>query len=516
MLVCKLQQWRTGLKGVIMESSNNLIPLIIIMLFIIFIIIIGKIASFKVNSADDYIIANRNVGFWLILGTIFATFWGGGTIIGGAGSAYQEGLFGVIEDPFAAGLSLLILGIFFTKTLRKLKLKSIGELYVARFGKNTGYIASALMIPTYIIWTAVQLLAISKVLNVLFDLNFQQVFIVSAIVIAIFTYLGGLVAVIWTDAIQMIIIFIGLIIIVVFGINACGGIEVIGNNIPQNFFNPLPRENNLISWIQYIAMWVGMALGNLPSPDLAQRAFMAKDGKTAEKGMITAGILYWTVGFIPVIIALIGITLTNIGVIDPTLLSTDTELLIPIMAKQLLNPVMLGFFIASLIAAILSSASTSLFATAVLFSNDLYRPLVCKYKKNNEINMLKITRRFVIITTILAICVGLLSTRIYDLTVFAFTIQFSMLFFPFVLAIKSNKVNRYGIIAGMVTGFIINIYGCLSQQTILPTPWEFYTLVPALMNFIVIILVSRLTTCSQDQNIEILILKENENEITII
>lgn len=477
-------------------NSDNLIPLIIIGLFFIGIIIVGKIASKKVSNSDDYLIAGRGAPLFLIVGTVFATFWGGGTIIGATGSAYNNGIFGVIEDPFAAGLALILIGVFFVKILRKLKIRSIGELYNYRFGPITGYLASAVMIPTYVIWTAVQFLAISKILNVLFDINFTLSYIVSILVVVTFTYMGGIVAVVWTDFIQMIIILIGLVSILIIGINTVGGIETVINNTPKGYWNFLPSEKGFRPWVGYIAMWVGMGLGNIPSPDIAQRAFMAKDEKTAKNGMIIAGGLYWTIGFIPIILALVGITLVNEGVLEANLFIEDSELLIPFLAKLLLGPVGLGIFVSSLISAILSSASTSLFATAVLFSNDIYKPIVIskgKKNTNNDDRILKVTRLFVIMVGILAGICGLASNNIYDLTIFAFTLQFGVLFFPFVMALKSKKVNTYGIIAGMVGGLLVNVIGCVSQLSVIPEPWEFYTIVPALVNYFLIVTVSYIT-----------------------
>jgi len=64
------------------------------------------------------------------------------------------------------------------------------------------------------------------------------------------------------------------------------------------------------------------------------------------------------------------------------------------------------------------------------------------------------------------------------------------LFFPFIFALKATWVNTYGIICGMLGGLLVNVVGCISQGTILAEPWEFFTLVPALVNLIIIIVVS--------------------------
>lgn len=475
-------------------TSDNLIPLSIIAVFLLGVIGVGKLASRRIETSDDYMVAGREAGLPLIVGTLFATFWGGGVIIGATGAAYGEGLFGVVEDPFAAGLSLILVGVFFVKLLRGLKIRSVGELYNRRFGVSVGYLASAFMIPTYIIWTAVQLLAIGKIVNVLFGIDFTAAFIVAAAIVVLFTYMGGLVAVVWTDAVQMVVIFIGLAAILYAGIAAAGGIDNVMRAAPERFWDILPRDRTPMGWIGYVAMWAGMSLGNIPSPDIAQRAFMAKDSKTAFRGMIIAGGLYWTVGFIPLIIALVGIALVANGSLDVGVFAQDSELLVPYMAKVLLGPIGMGVFVASLIAAILSSASTSLFATAVLFSNDIYKPLTRKGVVNTaesaDGEMLKATKVFVVVVGLLAVGVGLASNLIYDLTIFAFTLQFGALFFPFVLALKARWVNSYGIVAGMVGGMLVNMVGCLWQGSMIPEPWEFFTLVPAMVNFVLIIVVS--------------------------
>ncbi|OJF92545.1 hypothetical protein [Alkalibacterium sp. 20] len=483
-------------------SFNNAVPLAIIIFFVASLIAVGKIASKRIKNTEDYLVASRGAPLFLVVGTVFATFWGGGTIVGGTGAAFEDGVYGVIEDPFAAGLSLIIIGLLFVKTLRGLKINSIGEIYTHRFGSATGYVASAVMIPTFIIWTAVQLLAVGKILSVLFDLNFYLSYVIALVVVVSFTYMGGLLAVIWTDFIQMIIIFVGLIILLVVGYNAAGGIENIAAHTPDDFWQFIPSEKGLMPWVTYVSMWAGMALGNIPSPDIAQRALMAKDAETAQKGMIISGSLYWTFGLIPVFLALIGHTLISSGMIDGSLIAQDSELLIPFLAKELLNPVLLGIFVASLIGAVLSSASTSLFATAVIFSNDIIYPIFLKDKKEGLADqnvLMRITRYCVVLTGILAALVGLLSSNIYDMTIFAFTLQFGVLFFPFIIALKSKWATSYGIMAGMLGGLLVNVLGGVIQGTIIPEPWEFFTLVPPLVNILLIVTVS-LFTKKSDQS----------------
>jgi Na+/proline symporter len=184
----------------------------------------------------------------------------------------------------------------------------------------------------------------------------------------------------------------------------------------------------------------------------------------------------------------------ELGLLSPdiiTQIGDDSELLIPMLAKRLFGPVGLGIFAGSLIAAVLSSASTSLFATAVLMSNDLFKPLFMK--EPNDRKLVVVTRLSVVIVGLLSIVIGLLSDNLYDLTIFAFTLLFGLLFFPVVLALTTKWINSYGALAGMITGLLVNLVGAIAQQTVIPEPWEFYTFVPALANLAMIVLVSFLT-----------------------
>lgn len=484
-------------------DADVVIPLTIIALFLVGIVGIGRLAGKRATDADQYLVAGRGASFYLTVATLFATFWGGGTVIGGSGAAYADGIIGIIEDPFAAGLSLILIGLFFVKILRRSRIRSLGEMYDRRYGHGVSYLASGLMIPTYALWTAVQLLAIGKIMSTIFDLNFYVTFFIGTAVVVLFTYMGGMLAVMWTDAVQVVIIFIGLVVIIVAGISFVGGIDVAIDAAPDDFWNILPREATPVALLTYIAMWAGMALGNIPSPDIAQRAFIAKSEGTAKRGMITAGLMYWTIGFVPLILALIGIAMVGAGALPGDALANDGELVVPYLAEALLNPVGLGIFVASLIAAILSSASTSLFATAVLCANDLYRPLwLAKRNAKEEIErrLHRATKYSVVIIGVLAAMVGLAANSLYDLTVFAFTFQFGTLFWPFVLALKTDWANRYGVIAGMLGGAGVIVLGSVTQQAIIPEPWWFFTLVPQFVNLLLIVVVSFATRNSKNIN----------------
>lgn len=457
-------------------------------------LIIGKIINDRVETSNDYLVGGRTLPTWLITGTLFATFWGGGTMLGCTGVAFHDGVLGTIADPFGAGLALILMGLFFVSAIRKMNVNSIGEIYALRYNRTVSYLASLMMVPTYIFWTAVQIIAIGKVISILLEVDYTFAIIVSALVVITYTFLGGILAVVWTDTIQMLIIFIGLLILVPKSINFVGGLEAIKESTPEGFWSFVPKDQNLVGWLSYIAAWCGMALGNIPSPDIAQRAFCSKDEKVAKKSAIISGMMYWVIGLIPIFMGLVAITMVKKGLIDPAIFAADSELIIPYMAKLLLSPIALGIFAGSLAAAVMSSASSAIFASAVILSNDLLKPILAYKKIQMSDKMLLLsTRVSVLLIGLLSLLVSFYATSLYDLMIFGFALLFSSLFFPFLLAFHWKSANSYGVTVGMISGFSINVIGCIVQGTFVPGPEWFFTLVPAAVNLFMIVIVSLAT-----------------------
>lgn len=470
------------------------IEITIILLFLIGMIAVGFVINRKVEDLDDYLVGGRSVPTWAIVGSLFATFWGGGTVLGSAGAAYHGGILETIADPFAAGLALVLIGLFFVSPIRKLKLNSVSELYLIKYSDGVSIFASFLMLPTFTLWTAVQIIAIGKVLNVLLGLSYSLSVIIGTAVIILYTYLGGLLAVVWTETIQMFIILLGLFILLPISIKHAGGFNEMSKYTPEGFWSFFPGRVGLIGWLTYISAWAGMALGNIPSPDIAQRAFSSKDEKAARDGSIYAGLLYWIVGFVPILFSLVAITMVSKGMIPAGIFQEDSEMVIPYLAKMLLNPVGLGIFVGSLMATVMSSASSSIFASAVILSNDIYKySMELKGNDIGERQALKVTKACVLIIGLLSLVVSFYAESLYDLMVFSFTILFNCLFFPFIFAFIWKKANANGALAGMSIGFGITLIGCIIQRTFVPEPEWFFTLVPSLANFLVMVIISLLT-----------------------
>nr|NAZ23759.1 sodium:solute symporter [Thermocrinis sp.] len=140
--------------------------LLSIVLYILLTLAIGVYASTFVKNSKDYLLAGRNLPFFMATFVAFATWFGAETVLGASSQMAKEGLWGVIEDPFGAALCLILVGLFFAKPLYRLNLLTFGDFYRRFYGRKAEVVASLLLIASYFGWIGAQMLAIGLILNI--------------------------------------------------------------------------------------------------------------------------------------------------------------------------------------------------------------------------------------------------------------------------------------------------------------------------------------------------------------
>lgn len=481
-----------------MESNST--EIISVIVYLIVMAGIGIYLAKRVKDSQDYLAGGRRMPLFLVTATLFATWWGGGVILGGAGAAYWDGFHGVIYDPYGAGLTLVLAGIFFMKIVHDAKVNTIAQFFSLRYGGWAAKWSGILMVPTYFMWAAVQLIAIGKVFEFVLGWNYTVSILIGTGVILLYTILGGILAVAWTDFIQVVILLIGLIIIFPLSLKAAGGWSEVTANTPGVFFKFFPAEGSayapptLGGWLWWIGAVLGVGLGSLACPDLYQRAIVAKSGKTAAKAGVISGVGYWVLGVIPVYLAFIAITLISRGTLSGDIITEDPEKIVLVLSRLVLSPVLAGIFIASLLAAIMSSGDSALFATAAILSNDLFKPLYERNgKKLSDKGLITATRVSIPLAAAAALILGFTWPVMYDLLIVAFQLLFHVLFFPLILGIYWKKANAPGAVAGMVVGFVLAVGWMLIAGTLFPEPEWLITMGPGIVGGIAMVIVSLAT-----------------------
>ena len=158
-------------------------------------LLVGVYAGRRVKDSADFVVAGRRLGILLATGTLSATWFGTGTVLGAAGAAYKGGFLAIIADPFGAALCLFLAGLFYVRMMRRMGVSTIAEFFERRFGKTAGVVAAACTIPAYIGWVASLMVGFGKIIHALTGLDAVLGTCLGAAIVLIYTTIGGMWAV---------------------------------------------------------------------------------------------------------------------------------------------------------------------------------------------------------------------------------------------------------------------------------------------------------------------------------
>jgi solute:Na+ symporter, SSS family len=415
-----------------------------IILYLIMTVLIGFWASRKVRDSGDYLLAGRSLPLMLSSAAMFATWFGSETVFGASSEFLKGGLYGVIEDPFGAALCLVLFGAFFARKLYNLNLLTLGDYFKIRYGKSTELTASLFLALPYIGYIAAQLVAMGLIVNVVTGIVIWQAVLVCAVVVTLYTYVGGMWAISITDFIQSIIIIGGLLLVSFILADKAGGVSVVLSKVPRQDLRFLPSlEGKEI--VAYLAAWSVLGLGSLPSQDVFQRAMSSGSARTAVRSCYVAAFLYLTIAMLPIFISLCTEQLYGNQ-------RGDTQLALPNMVLQhTALPIQILFF-GSLLSAIMSTASSAILAPASIFSENLVKPLL-RHKLDDK-HFLLLTRVAVLLFSAIATVMACLRSNIYELVGESSILSLVSLFIPLVMGLYWKRANHVGALCAMVVGMI--------------------------------------------------------------
>ncbi len=427
-----------------------------VLVYMVLMVAIGVYSSKKVKGVSDFLVAGRRLGYFLTTGTLFATWFGAGTCMGGAAYAYLFGFQGVVADPFGAALCLIIAGLFFARLMRRGRYLTLADFFQLRYGNGMGFASVVFLSIAEMGWVGAQLVAFGTILHIFSGMPLMWGIIISAGVLVIYTFLGGMWSVTLTDFIQMIILIAGFLILTPIVIGDIGGwnyfISHVGNWAEMPPFALWPEGEagfygytGLEGWIYAIALWLSISLGSIPAQDLMQRMFSAKNEGVAVWSSYTAGIMYLTFGLLPVFLGMAAFIITQ------DLSVPETDMILPWLAIKYLHPFGTVVFVAALIAALMSSSDSAILAASSLIG---YNGLKYLKPDSTEKEQLRITRIMVPIITIVSLLLALYVETIYRLMVIAWTVLLVGLFAPYAAGYFWKKANRLGAWAALIGGMV--------------------------------------------------------------
>jgi len=416
-----------------------------IALYLVVTLLIGYWASLKVKTTQDFVIAGRKLPMFVAASALFATWFGSETIMGASSEFVAHGLLGIIEDPFGAALCLILVGAFYARPLYRLNILTFNDFFRLRFDRRAEVISAFFMIPSYFGWIAAQLVALAIILKVLIGLPIYWGIIFCAGVVLIYTYIGGMWAVSVTDAVQTVMIIIGLLFLTVQIVQEAGGLNYVLAQTPDDFFQFFP-EPTFEDWLHYFAAWITIGLGSIPQQDVFQRVMSAKSAKTSVQASYLSGVMYLVIGAFPLLIGLCS------QILYPQLLDGDTQMVIPQMVLQYASMPLQILFFGALLSAILSTTSGAMLAPATVLGENIIRP---QFKHLNDKQLLRIMRFSVLGVAIASAIMANLQSNIYDLVGQSSALSLVSLFVPLTAGLYWRKASAMGAFLSIMVGGIV-------------------------------------------------------------
>ena len=401
-------------------------------------------ASGRVKGVEDYVVAGRRLPLWMATGTLLATWFGAGTLLTAADEVRARGVSAATLDPLGAGLCLILVGVFFAKPLWRAKLTTLPELFGRRFGPGARRASAALMIPPYLGWIAAQFMALAGMLELFFGVpQGLGVALVCAVGLG-YTLLGGMWAVTLTDAAQVALLIVGLLVMAWVVLSELGQGQV-GLGAATLWAQTPPARRALIpdasaaKALGFMGVLCAGALGNVPSQDVMQRVFSSRSARVAAGACLGAGALYLTLGAIPVLLGLAAATLAP---------EQQQASVLPWLAAQMLHPAMAVVLVLTLMSAVLSTIDSAILAPATVLSHDLLRA----HPRLASIDALRLNRAAVAVIGLVSLALAWAGQSAYSLLESGYELGMVSLMAPLVFAVYGRRAWAWGAWGSMGAG----------------------------------------------------------------
>lgn len=415
---------------------------------------LGLWAGTRIKNTSDFAIAGRSLPLIMVVTTTFATWFGAETVMGIPAKFVQGGLGSLIEDPFGAGMCLILVGLFFATKLYKLNLLTIGDYYRERFGKGIEVFCSVAIILSYLGWVAAQITALGVVFSVLTGGAMSETMgmIVGTLAVLIYVVVGGFLAVAITDFIQMIVLVIGLTIIAFFAADLAGGTApVLAMATNKDLWKVLPPAN-FTDIAMFIGAGVTMMFGSIPQQDVYQRVMSAKNAPTARAGAVIGGASYILFAFVPMFIVACAVIVMGDSAME--LAKGDYQRLLPTFVMTKMPLAMQILFFGALLSAIKSTSSATLLAPSTSFVENILKNLRPEMTDRQSLFAMRCTI-VVFALLVLTYAVVMHGTPIYDLVSSAYQVTLVGAFVPLVTGLYWKRATTQGAIASVVLGIAV-------------------------------------------------------------
>lgn len=468
-----------------------------LVVFVIYLVLlqgVGVWGARRSKSGEDFLMAGRTIRTPILVGTTLATLVGTGSSLGAAGFAYSNGWAGALYGiGGAAGIFALFL--LFADT-RKYNFMTFPEelAFYYRANKYLRGLVSIVLFIAELGWLGAHILGGATYLSYITGINLALAKIIIAVGFGLYTVVGGYLAVIYTDAVQGIILFVGFTLLAVLSFYLVGGRDGFSNNLSDKMTSPLGIEG--LGVIPAISLALVIAIGVLATPSYRQRIYSALDTATVKRSYLITGVLFAIFAILPAIAGM------SARVLNPDLQNSDFAF--PYLATQVF-PLWIGaLLLVSGLSATMSSASSDAATSVTILLRDVYR-LFTGGRLPQRDRVVWLSRVGLTVTLAISLVFSLLATTIIGYITLMISVVLTGLFVAALLGKFWSRVTWQGGVASIVGGAAAALVVQFNES--LTSFWGnpvIPSLVVALAAGVVVSLITPVSDMSAEQTLKIL------------
>ncbi len=428
------------------------------------------------TSGEGYFLGGRKLPYWVAAFSMNATGESAWLLLGLSGVAYLTGL-NALWIVAGETIGVLLAWVLVAKKLNR-ESRELGSITVPDYlstkhrGSPTAIrtVSVAIILSMAVIYIAAQMLATGKAFTVFLDWNYATGVWVGGLVTIVYTSFGGFKAVAYTDAIQAMLMLFALTFVPWAGLQAVGGLDAMWNSlqaIDPAMLSLWRPDDPLFVTIIVIASALAVGLPFIGVPQLLVRFMAIKETGDIKKAATVS----------VVVILIFDLGAVGIGLVGRALFPdlADAERIMPVLAEELFPPIITGILVVAVLSAVMSTVSSLLNLASSAIVNDIYAksPL----RSSDPGKEASLGRWTTLVLGVLGCGIAMAQDGvIFSLVLFAWS-GLGAAFGPVVLcSLRWRKTTRQGVLAGMVTGFLVNVLWVLTAKEKF---YDLYEMVPA-------------------------------------
>ncbi|MCY1269986.1 Osmoregulated proline transporter OpuE [compost metagenome] len=413
---------------------------------------VGFYASTRVHNSKDFAAGGRSMSFPLVAAMVFATWFGSEAVLGIPATFIEEGFAGIIEDPFGSFGCLMLVGLVFARPLYRMNLLTIGDFFRKRYGANVEMITSIVIILSYLGWIAAQLTALGVVFNVLSDgaISTTQGMLIGTVIVLLYTLFGGMWSVALTDFMQMLIIVAGLVYLTWLIGDMAGGPEAVISHAASEGKFSFMHSFEPKDIVAFIGAAVTMMFGSIPQQDVYARVMSAKTENIAARASMAGACFYLSFCMLPIFLTYAA------SMIDPEMvkrwLAEDAQMILPHLIMERTPLFAQIMFFGALLSAIMSTASGTLLAPSVTFTENVLK----RFLPDMDDKQFLLAMRITIVVCAIATCTFALfsDASIYEMVGNAYKVTLVAAVVPLFFGLFWKRATTQGAMLAMAFGMI--------------------------------------------------------------